>query len=153
MVKSSTNLEQPRPTDSRYWHSVSGIFESMNAYKIYWAASSEFGTYRLCEQRRFRRACASAQSRQNLRSSLIQAVSPEEPSNRKPDPWPLSMAGHAQLKFVMTECSKTQIRLTRPYIYIYIKPIFTRVCCHLWQIKFHCEWSCFNDTTLNLSKI
>ena len=24
------------------------------------------------------------------------------------------MAGHAQLKFVMTECSKTQIRLTRP---------------------------------------
>ena len=27
-----------------------------------------------------------------------------------PAPW---MAGHAQLKFVMTECSKTQIRLTR----------------------------------------
>ena len=24
------------------------------------------------------------------------------------------MAGHAQLKFVMTECSKTQIHLTRP---------------------------------------
>ena len=40
-----------------------------NNYK--WAASSEFGTYRLCEQRRFRRACASAQSRQNLRCSLI----------------------------------------------------------------------------------
>ena len=77
-----------------------------------WTASSEFGTYRLCEQRRFRRACASAQSRQNLRCSLIQAVSQEEPSDRKPDPWPLWMAGHAQLKFVMTECSKTQIRLT-----------------------------------------
>ena len=28
-----------------------------------WTASSEFVTYRLCEQRRFRRACASAQSR------------------------------------------------------------------------------------------
>ena len=54
-----------------------------------WTASSEFGTYRLCEQRRFRRACASAQSRQNLRRSLIQAVSQEEPSERKPDPWPL----------------------------------------------------------------
>ena len=52
-------------------------------------ASSEFGTYRICEQRRFRRACASAQSRQNLRCSLIQAVSQEEPSDRKPDPWPL----------------------------------------------------------------
>ena len=73
---------------------------------------SEFGTYRLCQQRRFRPACASAQSRQNLRCSLIQAVSQEEPSDRKPDPWPLWMAGHAQLKFVMTECSKTQICLT-----------------------------------------
>ena len=30
-----------------------------------------------------------AQSRQNLRCSLIQAVSQEEPSDRKPDPWPL----------------------------------------------------------------
>ena len=77
-----------------------------------WTASSEFGTYRLCEQRRFRRACASAQSRQNLRCSLIEAVSQEEPWDRKPDPWPLWMTGHAQLKFVMTECSKTQIRLT-----------------------------------------
>ena len=43
---------------------------------------------------------------------IIQAVSQEEPSNRKPDPWPLWMAGHAQLNFNMTECSKTQIRLT-----------------------------------------
>ena len=60
-----------------------------------------------------RRACASAQSCQNLRYLLIQAVSQEEPSDRKPDPWPLWMAGHAHLKFVMTECSKTQIRLTR----------------------------------------
>ena len=79
---------------------------------IMWTASSEFGTYRLCEQRRFRRACASAQSRQNLRCSLIQALNQEELSDRKPDPWPLRMAGHAQLKLVMTECSKTQIRLT-----------------------------------------
>ena len=45
--------------------------------------------------------------------SLIQAVSQEEPSDRKSDPWPLWLAGHAQLKFVMAECSKTQIRLTR----------------------------------------
>ena len=83
-----------------------------------WAASSEFVTYRLCEQRRFRRACASAQSLQNLRCSLIQAVSQEEPSDRKPDPWPLWMAGYAQLKFVMTECSKIQIRLTRSICWI-----------------------------------
>ena len=31
-----------------------------------WAASSEFGTYSLCEQRRFRRACASAQRMRSL---------------------------------------------------------------------------------------
>ena len=80
---------------------------------LIWTASSVFGTYRLCEQRRFRRACASAQSRQNLRCSLIQAVNQEEPSDRKPDPWPLWMAGHGQLKLVIPECSKTQIRLTR----------------------------------------
>ena len=57
---------------------------------------------------------SSAQSRQNLRCSLIQAMSQEEPSDWKPDPWPLWMAGHEQLKIFMTECSKTQIRLTRP---------------------------------------
>ena len=44
--------------------------------------------------------------------SLMRAVSQEEPSDRKPDLWPLRMAGHVQLKFVMTECSKTHIRLT-----------------------------------------
>ena len=55
-----------------------------------------------------------AQSRQNLCCSLIQAVSQEERSDRKPDPWPFWMAGHAQLQFVMTERSKTQIRLTGP---------------------------------------
>ena len=71
----------------------------------------------ICEQRRFRRSCASAQSRQNLRCSLIQAVNQEEPSDRKPDPWHLWM-GHAQLKFVMTEFSKTLICLTR-HIYGY----------------------------------
>ena len=117
-------------------------------HDMIWAASSEFGTYRLCEQRRFRRACASAQSRQNLRCLFIQAVSQEEPSDRKPDPWPLWMAGHAQLKFVMTECSKTQIRLTgltwfiplfRCYRYKVVKE--ARVCDqyrrHYESLKYH----------------
>ena len=36
-----------------------------------------------------RAAKVQAQSRQNLRCSLIQAVSHEEPSDTKPDPWPL----------------------------------------------------------------
>ena len=56
---------------------------------------------------------SSEDSGQNLRCLLIQAVSQEEPSDRKPDPWPLWMTGHAQLKFVMMECSKTRIRVTR----------------------------------------
>ena len=102
---------------------------------IIWTASSEFGTYRLCEQRRFRRACASAQSRQNLRCSLIQAVSQEEPSDIKPDPWPLWMAGHAQLKFVMTECSKTQIRLTGL----------------IWRRRWHLKWE--NEMSKMLSEM
>ena len=42
--------------------------------------------------------------------SPMRAMSQEEPSNRKPDPWLLWMSGHAQLKYVMTEL--TQIRLT-----------------------------------------
>ena len=97
------------------------MFHQYIQYNIIWTASSEFGTYRLCEQRRFRQACASAQSRQNLCCSLIQAVRQEELSERKPDPWPLWMAGHAQLKFVMTESLKTQIRLTGLIYHTHIK--------------------------------
>ena len=87
---------------STYDRSINKQINKVGNCIINWAASSEFGIYRLCEQRRFRRACASAQSRQNLRCSLIQAVSQEEPSDRKPDPWSLQMAGHAQLEFFMT---------------------------------------------------
>ena len=112
----NTNYVKIEFVPGKYMHFWCSQFEySLWHHRIkflIWTASSEFGTYRLCEQRRFRRACASALSRQNLRCSLIQAVSQEELSDRKPDPWPLWMAGHAQLKFVMTECSKTQIRLT-----------------------------------------
>ena len=103
---------------------------------LIWTASSEFGTYCLCEQRRFRQACASAQSRQNLCCSLIEAVSQEEPSDRKPDPWPLWMPGHAQLKFVMTECSKTQIRLTRPVWFLLLDQ-FNKTTIRYWQLESH----------------
>ena len=97
---------------------VSGVFEwhfdfNMSRVKRIWY-------YCMCEQRWFRQDCASTQSRQNLRFSLIQAVSQEEPSDRKPDPWPLWMAGHAQLKFVMMECSKTKIRLTHHIWFILV---------------------------------
>ena len=123
LIICATVMIHPKFWDRQVWEEQSDLglhylpcplylLDALLYGKTTWTASSEFGTYRLCEQRRFRRACASAQSRQNLRCSLIQAVSQEEPSDRKPDPWPLGMAGHAQLKYVMTECSKTQIRLT-----------------------------------------
>ena len=57
------------------------------------------------------------------RCSLIRAVNQEEPSDRKPDPWPSWMARHAQLKFVMTECSRTQIRLTGPILFHFQKVV------------------------------
>ena len=122
-----------------------GIWMNSDSTCFNWTASSEFGTYRLCEQRRFRRACASAQSRQNLRCSLLQAVSQEEPSDKKPDPWPLWMAGHAQLKFVMTECSKTQIRLTGLQLMFPSKFILL-----LLQIKrcIHLSWFVCSDKIL-----
>ena len=68
------NSDFKKKYNKQYVRSVMRM-SHMNIEYIKWAASSEFGTYRLCEQRRFRRACASAQSRQNLRCSLIQAVS------------------------------------------------------------------------------
>ena len=113
-----------------------GIYRLISFYWVHiiWTASSEFGTYRLCEQRWFSRACASMQSRQNLRCSLIQAVSQEEPSDRKPDPWPFWIAGHAQLKFVMTECSKTQIHLTGSfYRFNIIKPGQTQTVWYMYN--------------------
>ena len=132
----------PAPSPDPTTHSPFMVYKGFNNT---WTASSEFGTYRLCEQRRFRRACASVQSRQNLRCLLIQAVSLEEPSDRKPDPWPLWMAGHAQLKFVTTECSKTQIRLTGPtYILTSCKysHIFSRRSSkfHLWCAEIGTQW-------------
>ena len=41
---------------------TSVFFDRSSADTIIWTASCEFGTYRICEQRSFRRACASAQS-------------------------------------------------------------------------------------------
>ena len=80
---------RPVPRASEFDNLKIGMWniEGLTSDKISGAASSEFVTYRPCEQRSFRRACASAQSRQNLRCSLIQAESPEEPSDRNPDPW------------------------------------------------------------------
>ena len=46
--------------------------------------------------------------------SLLAHTSSESRGTFREKARSLALAGHAQLKFVMTECSKTQIRLTRP---------------------------------------
>ena len=131
-------LNSIRKTWQQFWGTLTRKHLRNSVNK--WAVSSEFGTYRLCEQRRFRQAYASVQSRQNLRCSLIQAVSQEEPSDRKPDPWPLRMAGRAQLKFVMTECSKTQIRLRWPKFQWVLENCTYN---HIWSSKVG-VWSVLN---------
>ena len=48
------------------------------------------------------------------------------------------MAGHAQLKFVMTECSKTQIRLTGLNSYLHILQIYKSTDTFLVHILSEC---------------
>ena len=53
-----------------------------------------------------------AHPRSLARTSATRSYKQRVKRNLQTDPWPLWMAGHTQLKFVMTECLKTQIRLT-----------------------------------------
>ena len=78
---------------------------------IIWTASSEFGTYSLYEQRRFRRACASAQSRQN---PLLAHTSSESRGTFRQKARSLApLNGWAcAVKVGHDGCLKTQIRLT-----------------------------------------
>ena len=55
-------------------------------------------TYRTCEQRRPRRACASAQPRQSLRCSNIQIMYVDKGIELNPNTWPFSVIfAHAYL--------------------------------------------------------
>ena len=78
---------------------------------LIWAGSSEFGSYHLCEQRRFGRSCASpdsqllAQTSNESRRTFRQKARSLAPLNDWA--WAVKI-------FHDQECSKTQIRLTRP---------------------------------------
>ena len=50
---------------------------------INWASSWDYGTYHIGDQRRLRRACASAQSRQSLRCSHSWSMEVDEESEKK----------------------------------------------------------------------
>ena len=71
-----------------------------------WASSWDYGTYHIGDQRRLRRACASAQSRQNLRYSHTQRKEDDEGSDKKSDIKPHWMDAYARLKNEFTEDEK-----------------------------------------------
>ena len=60
------------------------IFFFFSFFKILniWPSSWDYGTYHIGDQRRLRRACASAQSRQSLRWSHTQSMERVRPKNR-----------------------------------------------------------------------
>ena len=95
------------------------------------------------------RAAKVQASHLNLCCSLIQAVSQEEPSDKKPDPWPLWMAGHVQLKFVMKECSKTQICLARHTLFPHVLYFAISTC--LQRLNLPCVmFSCIKSRSANV---
>ena len=72
-----------------------------------WASSWDYGTYHIGDQRRLRRACASAQSRQSLPCSHTWSMEVvEERSDRKSDILCHWIAAHARLKNEFTEDEK-----------------------------------------------
>ena len=80
-------------------------------YRLIWAGSSEFGSYHLCEQRRFGRSCASPESQ-----LLVQTSNESRGTFRQKarSLAPLNDWAWAVKIFHDQECSKIQIRLTRP---------------------------------------
>ena len=68
-----------------------------------WASSWGYGSYRIGEQRRLRRDCAFAQSRQSLRCSHTWSMEVDERSDQKSDIKPQWMAVHTRLKNECTE--------------------------------------------------
>ena len=74
--------------------------------KLNWASSCDNGTYHVCEQRRLRRACASAQSRQSLHCSHTWSMEVDEGSDQKSGIQPHLMAAHARLKNEFMEDEK-----------------------------------------------
>ena len=80
-----------------------------NQSSLIWASSWDYGTYPVSDQRRLRRAWASAQSRQSLRCSRTWSMDVEEGSHQKSDIQPHWMAAHACLKNEYEKCHNLMI--------------------------------------------
>ena len=74
--------------------------------KLNWASSCDNGTYHVCEQRRLRRACASAQSRLSLRCLHTWCMEADKGFDKKSDIYPHWMAAHVCLKNEFMEDEK-----------------------------------------------
>ena len=59
------------------------LFTSILVLEDYWASSWDYGTYRIGDQRRLRRACACTQSRQSLRCLHTWSMEVDEGSDQK----------------------------------------------------------------------
>ena len=64
------------------------------------------GTYHIGDQRRLRRACASAQLRRSLRCSHTFSMEEDEGSDQKSDIYPDWMTAHSRMKKEFTEDRK-----------------------------------------------
>ena len=60
-------------------------YSKLGERSMIWACSWDYGTYHIGEQRRLRRACASAHSRQSLRCSHTWSMEVDEGSDKKSD--------------------------------------------------------------------
>ena len=69
------------------WRDKGYVTEVKNqvCWDLKWASSWDCGTYHICDQRRLRRACASAQSRQSLRCSHPWSMEVDEGSDQQSD--------------------------------------------------------------------
>ena len=74
--------------DKAYFQNWSEHDSSMSEFttNMKWASSWDYGTYHIGDQRRLRRACASAQSRQSLRCSRTWMEADEGPT-KHPIEW------------------------------------------------------------------
>ena len=78
------------------------IFSFRVAFPLLIACASSEGSVEPAHPRSLARTSAARSYKQWVKRNL-------QTESQIPGPW---MAGHAQLKFIMTECLKTQIRLT-----------------------------------------
>ena len=97
-----------------------------------WASSWDYGTYYIGDQRRLRRACASAQSRQSLRCSHTWSMEVDKGSNQKSDIKPHWKAAHGLWRMSLRIISwdgSFKINSWHDWVSLALLPTFRRTQC------------------------